>query len=171
MYQTAIIQYLTSMIFRSAAMMIQERVQDSKNNNKNIYTERKAVLSLLKLSSIVGGVSENLYLAMYFYRDGQFLKSLRYLQRAMDRMSQPYVVYQNVITKIYNSAMKELSLSGKLKKAFIDNIHFINQFTYIDEIAIEIGLNKEAFGLFGKLIVPPLVVLHLLFVLNHQKTG
>lgn len=54
-YQTAIIQYLTSMIFRSAAMMIQERVQDSKDNNKNIYTERKAVLSLLKLSSIVGG--------------------------------------------------------------------------------------------------------------------
>lgn len=43
------------MIFRSAAMMIQERVQDSKDNNKNIYTERKAVLSLLKLSSIVGG--------------------------------------------------------------------------------------------------------------------
>lgn len=142
-YQTAIIQYLTSMIFRSAAMMIQERVQDSKKNNKNIYTERKAVLSLLKLSSIVGGVSENLYLAMYFYRDGQFLKSLSYLQRAMDRMSQPYVVYQNVNTKIYTSAMKELSLSGKLKKAFIDNIHFINQFTYIDEIAIEIGLNKD----------------------------
>lgn len=40
------------------------------------------------------------------------------------------------------------------KKAFIDNIHFINQFTYIDEIAIEIGLNKEGFGLFGNINSP-----------------
>lgn len=170
-YQTAVIQYLTPMIFRSSAMRIQERVQHKMRNNKNIYMKRKAVLSLFKLSSTVGGVSDTLYLAMYFYRDSKFLQSLKCLQRAKEGLSRPYVVYHNLNTKIYTSAMKGLSLSSKLRKAFIGDIILHNPFTYINEIVIEKEASKNTSGITGKLIIPPLVVLHMLFVLNHHKLG
>lgn len=84
-YQRAIIQYLTSIIFRSAALMIQERVQHNKRNKKNIYMKRKAVLSLFKFSSIVGGVSDILYLAMYFTKTASFCNRLgAYKERRND---------------------------------------------------------------------------------------
>lgn len=170
-YQMAILQYLTPMIFRSAALMIQEHPLHTMRNNKIIYSERKTVLSFYKLSSIVGGVSDILYIAMYFYRDCQFLQSLRLLERAKERLSQPYIVYHNVNAVMYTSAMKGLSLSGKLKKALIDDIDLNNQFTYVDEIAIEMEASKKSCGNSGRLLVPPLVILHMLFVLNHHNLG
>lgn len=72
---------------------------------------------------------------------------------------------------MYTSAMKGLSLSGKLKKALIDDIDLNNQFTYVDEIAIEMEASKKSCGNSGRLLVPPLVILHMLFVLNHHKLG
>lgn len=167
----ATLGYLTPMIFRSTALMIQEHPLHTIRNNKNIYMERKTVLSFYKLSSIVGGVIDILYIAMYFYRDGQFLQSLRHLGRAKEKLSQPYIVYQYVNLKMYTSAMRGLSLSGKLKKALIGNIDLLNYSTYVDEIIIEKEASKKSCGISGRLLVPPLVILHMLFVLNHHKLG
>lgn len=118
--------------------------------------ERKTVLSFFKLASIVGGVSDILYIAMYFYRDGQFLQSLGRLGRAKEKLSKPYIVYQYVNLKMYTSAMRGLSLSGKLKKALICNIDLLNYFTYVDEIILEKEASKKSCGISGRLVVPPL---------------
>lgn len=57
---------------------------------------------------------------------------------------------------MYTSAMRGLSLSGKLKKALICNIDLLNYFTYVDEIILEKEASKKSCGISGRLIVPPL---------------
>lgn len=72
---------------------------------------------------------------------------------------------------MYTSAMRGVSLSGKLKKALIGNIDLPNHVTFVDEIIIEKEESKKSCRISGRLLVPPLVILHMLFVLNHHKLG
>jgi tetratricopeptide (TPR) repeat protein len=113
-------------------------------------------------------VSDILYLAMYYYRTRRYEHSLRCLQRAQERMSVPYVMYDgNVNVEIYRRAMTAVSLSDKMRKAVVSNIKLDSDYAYIDELLLEQRvsyMNGESI-----LYIPPLVMLHMLSVLNHHR--
>ena len=65
--------------------------------------------------------------------------------------------------------MAGVSLSDRMRKCLIYDIRFCDEYVYIDELVPEHEANK-ADGI-GLLRIPPLVMLHMLFVLNHHRLG
>ena len=127
-------------------------------------------LQMMKLVTKIGFASEILYLAMLYFKDCQYEQSLRCLHRAQDKMSKPFVIYYGQVNEeIYRRAMAGVSLSDRMKKCLICDIRFYNEYVYIDELVPEQEANKSDSS--GYLYIPPLVMLHMLFVLNHHKLG
>ena len=127
-------------------------------------------MNMMKLAVRIGCVSQMVYLAIHYYRKCQYEESLRCLQRAQDKMSKPFVVYYGQVNvEMYKRAMAEVSLSDRMRKCFICDIRFYNEYVYIDELVPEQQANKADGS--GYLYIPPLVMLHMLFVLNHHRLG
>lgn len=151
-YQAAIVQYMTTLIIRYAGM-IQQRKLQKKLCRKHTYLAKKYACSLLKFSSAIGGVPEHLYLAMFYYGNGQYEQSLRCTQRASS----------------YPVEVK--SFSAMLKKCIIYNINLDTRDTFFSELVIEQKANEEISGEFGELFIPFNVMLHMLLTLNYHKFG
>lgn len=148
-YQAAIVQYMSTLIIRYAGMILQRMIQ-KKNCNKHNYMAKKYTCSMLKLSSAIGGVTEHLYLAMFYYGNGQYEKSLRCTQRA-----NPYPV-------------EVKSFSAMMRKCIIYDLIFDRTDTFFSELVIEQMTNE---GLSGKLKIPYDVMLHMMLILNYHKLG
>lgn len=169
-YQEVIIQYMTSLFLRFAGTLIQNRLQN--NCNRHTYRTRKVASSLFKLSSTIGCVSEILYLAMYYYKYYEYEKSLRILHRGKERMCRRYVIYKgDCNVEMYRYALPGWSLKGKMRQAFVDDVFLWDRYTYISELVPEQKMNQKSYGVDSGLCCPPLVMLHLLLVLNHHKLG
>ena len=56
-----------------------------------------------------------------------------------------------------------------MRKCFISKIKFINKYVYIDELVPEQEASYADRE--GTLFIPPLVMLQMLFVLNHHRLG
>ena len=125
---------------------------------------------MMKLAVKIGCVSQILYLAIHYYRNCQYEMSLQCLQRAQDRISKPYVIYRNNANEeVYRRAMAGVSLSDRMRKCFISDIRFYSEYVYINELVPEQQVNKA--DSYGMLTISPLVMLHMLFVLNHHRLG
>lgn len=147
-YQAAIVQYMTSYIIRYAGLILQRMLQ-KKICRKHTYLTKKWACSMFKFSSAIGGVTEHLYLAMYYYGDGQYEQSLRCTQRA-----RPY----SVEVKSFNAMMK---------KCLIYFINLGNEDTFFSELVIEQNANEET----SELVIPFEVMLHMMLILNYHKLG
>ena len=66
-------------------------------------------------------------------------------------------------------AMAGVSLSDRMRKCLICDISLYKENLYIDELVPEKQANKADGS--GFLYIPPLVLLHMLFVLNHNRLG
>ena len=102
---------------------------------------------------------------MYYYRDCRYEQSLRCLQRAEKRMSEPYVIYRSsrLDEEMYRRSMAGLmSLGAKMRKSVMTEIFLQHTNTYITELALEQRYNIFIF---------PFVMLHFLSVLNHHELG
>ncbi|XP_062613907.1 uncharacterized protein LOC134275660 [Saccostrea cucullata] len=168
-YQEATVQIMTSDILRNTAMLKLCNVYQHKNRNKVYYTANY-VSRLLKLSCTLGCVSDILYLAMYYYKTCRFEQSLSCLQKAQDRMTNPCIIYCNhVNVDMYTRCTVGMSLNHKMRIALVVAIVLISEYTYIDELILEQKTSNENGEL--SLFIPPLVMLHMLFTLNHHKLG
>ncbi|XP_062595981.1 uncharacterized protein LOC134257371 [Saccostrea cucullata] len=168
-YQEATLQLMTSKILRSTAMLKLCDVYQLKTRNK-VYYKASNVSRLLKLSCTLGCASDILYLAMYYYKTCRYEESLSCLQKAQNRMTKPYIIYHgHVYLDIYRRCMIEMSLSRKMKIALVTDIVLHSEYTYIDELILEQRTNNENGEL--SLYIPPLVMLHMMFTLNHHRLG
>lgn len=147
-YQAAIVQYMTALIIRYTGMILQRMLQ-KKMCRKHTYLTKKWACSMFKFSSAIGGVAEHLYLAMYYYGNGQYEKSLRCTQRA-----RPY----SVEVKSFNAMMKKC----------IININLGNADTFFRELVLEQKANDE---ISDELFIPFDVMLHMMLILNYHKLG
>ncbi|XP_078337662.1 uncharacterized protein LOC111100817 [Crassostrea virginica] len=167
LFQTVTMQYLLSELLKNFSCLFSSQALTT---NKRWKSSDKKSLNLMKLAVKIGCASQIMYLAIHYYRNRQYEMSLRCLQRAQDKMSKPYVMYgNNVNEEMYRRAMAGVSLSDRMRKCFIGDIRFFSEYVYIDELVPEQEANK-AEG-FGTLLIPPLVMLHMLFVLNHHRLG
>ncbi|XP_061190454.1 uncharacterized protein LOC133198373 [Saccostrea echinata] len=167
-YQAVTLQCMTSGLLRNTALSIQDTTSPTKNRTVYYYTSK--VTAMLKLSSTMGCVSDILYLCIYFYRTRRYEYSLSCLQKAQERMSVPYIVYRgNVNIGMYEHCMACISLDKKIRRALVFDIKLNNKITYIHELVLEqkISNNNGWTGLF----IPPLVMLHMLFILNYHRLG
>ncbi|XP_078337334.1 uncharacterized protein LOC111100821 [Crassostrea virginica] len=167
LFQTVTTQYLLSELLKNFSCLLSS--QTIATNKKWKYLENKS-LRMVKLAVKIGCVSQIMYLAIHYYRNCQYEMSLRCLQRAQDIMSKPYVVCKSQTNEeVYRRAMAGVSLSDRMRKCFIWDIRFYNKYVYIDELVPEQEANKaDSAGIF---VIPPLVMLHMLFVLNHHRLG
>ncbi|XP_062616023.1 uncharacterized protein LOC134277722 [Saccostrea cucullata] len=168
-FQEATVQFITSDILRNTAMLKLCDVYQHKNPNK-VYYKASYVPRMLKLSCTLGCVSDILYLAMYFYRTCRYERSLTCLQKIQDRMSKLYIMYGNHVNKyMYTLCTMGVTLCHKMKIALVNNIVLRSQYTYIDELVLE-QKNSEENGK-DTLFIPPLVMLHMMLILNHHRLG
>ncbi|XP_078319750.1 uncharacterized protein LOC144621065 [Crassostrea virginica] len=167
LFQTVTMQYFLSALLKNFSCLLSS--QAIATNKKWKYSDNKS-LYMMKLAVKIGWVSQIIYLAIHYYRNCQYEESLRCLHRAQDKMSKPYAIYQgNVNVEMYRRAMAGVSLSDRVRKCLICDIKLFNEYVYIDELVPEQEANK-ADGV-GVLCIPPLVMLHMLFVLNHHRLG
>nr|XP_022287139.1 uncharacterized protein LOC111099920 [Crassostrea virginica]XP_022287140.1 uncharacterized protein LOC111099920 [Crassostrea virginica]XP_022287141.1 uncharacterized protein LOC111099920 [Crassostrea virginica]XP_022287142.1 uncharacterized protein LOC111099920 [Crassostrea virginica]XP_022287143.1 uncharacterized protein LOC111099920 [Crassostrea virginica] len=167
LFQRVTTQYSLSELFKNFSCLLSSpRIA----TNKKWKSSDKKSLNMMKLAVKMGCVSQIMYLTIHYYRKCQYKESLRCLQRVQDRMSKPYVIYRNYVNEdMYQRAMAGVSLSDRMRKCFICDILFNNEYVYIDELVPEQEANK-ADGI-GILFIPTLVMLHMLFVLNHHRLG
>ena len=125
---------------------------------------------MMKLAVKIGYVSQIVYLAIHYHRYCQYEMSLQCLRKAQDRMSKPYVVCRkNVNEEMYRCSMAGVTFSYRMRKCLTCDICFYKEYVYIDELVPEQQANKA--DSFDLLSIPPLVMLHILFVLNNHRLG
>jgi hypothetical protein len=125
---------------------------------------------MLNLASKVGTVSHSLYLALYYYRTGRYNETLRVTYLTKQRLSQPYIIYyDNVDRQRYSEAVGSLSLSRKMKIAWVKHVTLHNKVHFIDEIILEQEVSKQ--NGFPSLYISPFVLTEMLLVLSHCRLG
>ncbi|XP_062587369.1 uncharacterized protein LOC134249009 [Saccostrea cucullata] len=167
--QEATVQFMTSEILRNTAMLKLCDVYQHKNRNK-IYYKVSNVSKLLKLSCTLGCVSDILYLAMYFYKTCRYEQSLTCLQKTQDRMTKPYIIYhRHVNVDMFRRYTVGMSLCHRMRNALVISIELHNRYIYIDELILEQKTSNEN-GI-DILFIPPLMMLHMMLILNHHRLG
>lgn len=151
-YQPFIVQSITVLLMRYFGMNLQ-RISEMIMSRKQVYLAKKYACFILKFSSTIGGVSEVLYLAMFYYTNGQYEQSLKCTRRA-----RPYPV----IVKSSNAMMR---------KSSIQDIYLYNAFAIFSELVIEQTANKEIYSESSRLHIPYEVMFHMLLILNYHKLG
>ena len=165
-FQRVTRQYLLSELLRNFSCFLSS--QKHSRNKKIQYFHDKS-LNMMKLAVKIGCVSEIMYLAIHHYRHCHYEQSLECLQRAKTKMSKPYIFMHHFDEEQHRRAMARDRPCDRLRKSLICNITFFSEFAYIDELVPE-QLASSVDG-FGGLHIPPFVMLHMLFVLNHHRLG
>nr|XP_022301464.1 uncharacterized protein LOC111109579 [Crassostrea virginica] len=164
-YQTLIVQYLLCKSLQRLSWFLLGKLTEKMSNRKRAYS-----LKIMRRATKIGCASEVLNLAMLYYRTCHYEQSLQCCRRAKDIMSKPYIMYlERVNEQIYISAMAGLSHSDRMKKSLIWEILLDKQYVFINELVPEqLACEENAQGFIH---IPPLVMLHMLFVLNHHRLG
>ncbi|XP_078337005.1 uncharacterized protein LOC144626588 [Crassostrea virginica] len=169
LFQTVTVQDFLCKLLKNFSWSLSGQITEELSNKKRAYMYDKSV-QMMKRSTNIGCASDILYLAMLYFKNCQYEQSLRCLRRAQDKMSKPYIIYgRSVNEEVYRRAMAGVSLSDRMRKCHICSISLLKIYVYIDEFVPEQLANK-ADGI-GSLLIPPLVMLHMLFVLNHHRLG
>ncbi|XP_048744867.2 uncharacterized protein LOC125657948 [Ostrea edulis] len=167
-YQTLTLQYDTAEILIDTAFMM---VHSTSNQTfKELYKLDRIVCNMLKLASRIGPVSYSLYLALYYYRTGRYNEALRVTCLTKQRLSQPYIMYHGTVDRQrYSEAVGSLSLSRKMKTAWVDNVKLRSEVHYIQELILEQEVSKQNDE--RTLFISPFVLTDMLLVLSHYRLG
>ncbi|XP_048766540.2 uncharacterized protein LOC125673782 [Ostrea edulis] len=167
-YQTLTLQYYTAEVLVRTAFIMVNRT--SCQTCKNVYKLDRIVCNMLKLASGVGLVSHSLHLALYYYRTRRYNEALRLTYLIKQRLLQPYILYcDNVDKKMYREVVGSVSLSRKMKTAWVNHVILKNEIHYIDELILEQEVSKQNDQ--DELFIPPLVLTDMLLVLSHYRLG
>ncbi|XP_056006118.1 uncharacterized protein LOC125657819 [Ostrea edulis] len=167
-YQTLALQFFTAeVLVHTALIMVNSTLYKT---CRNVYKLDKIVCNMLKLASRIGPVSYSLYLALYYYRTGRYNEVLRVTYLAKQRLSQPYIMYSgDVDRQRYSEAVGSLSLSQKMKTAWVDNVKLKYEVHYIDEFILEQEMSYQNDE--PALYISPFVLTDMLLVLSHYRLG
>ena len=168
-YQKITVQLLLSKLYINYCFM---PIPHKAISNKTWNHLNRKPLNLMKEALRIGCVSDIIYLALYYYKNRQYDELLRYLKLAQKGLCRPYVVhyrFRDTDEEKYTRAMAGMSLSDRIKKCCICDLLLHNEHVYIDELVPELIANKADGN--ACLCIPPLVMLHMLFVLNHHRLG
>ena len=169
LFQAVTAQYLLSQLIQNFSWLLSSQIKNALSNKKRYFNCDNS-LKTMKLASTVGCASEILSLAMLYYKIFQYEQSLRYLQQAQENMSNSYDINKYCIREeVYKGCMEGVPLIDRMKKCLISDIQMHNEYVYIDELIPEQKADK-IYGA-GVLFIPPFVMLHMLFVLNHHRLG
>lgn len=155
--QSLTLQYATAKCLVYTAFTLAN--QSAFNTNKSLYRRDRKIINMLKLASRIGPVSQLLYLGIYYYSTGRYRKALTITELCHQRLSKPNVTF-NVIDKSGHL----LSLSDKMNKSWMDCILFLGTIAFLKEMLLESLICKQT-----SLFIPPIVMLHMLFVLSNHK--
>lgn len=160
--QSLTLQYATAKCLVNTAFTLAN--QSAFNTNKSLYRRDRKIINMLKLASRIGPVSQLLYLGIYYYSTGRYRKALTITKLCHQRLSKPYVTF-NVIDKSgHFESVSLLSWSDKMNKSWMDCILFLGTMAFLKEMLLESRICKQT-----SLFIPPIVMLHMLFVLSNHK--
>lgn len=140
------------------------------SKNKQVYEKHlKVGARLLKFTLKFGCATDQLYLALYRYLNGDFNNSLNILDETRKRLLQDYVFYDNHLQnpEAYEREMQGKTLPDKIKNSLASDI-FIRNHTKFLELNIEIDLLKKSTPR-KSLVISPFVFLEFLTFLCHYR--
>lgn len=163
-----VIQQSTVSIFQQIAFHLKalQYCKESRSlrlsNNKYFYANDKLSRCLLKLSIKFGSISDMLFIAMYYYREQNYVKATSVVQQVKIMLTQPDV-------DIW-SCLNIDSLSAGILKYFVFGVPLNNTVVYIDELVAEQKLMLKGGVLYINL--HPLVLINMLEFLcyRHENT-
>ena len=171
-FQKVMVQKCFSSALRNFSwLMLSQNMTALHVSNKRRAYINKIAHNMIKLASRLGFASDFVHLAIYYYNQCQYKKSLKCLQIAKKRGLAPYAIYDREFSdELYSSATAGMSLGDKMRKVVIVDIYLHSFCYYFEELFLEQYSNFQD-GMHGVLCVPFFVMLHMLFVLNHHKLG
>jgi hypothetical protein len=136
---------------------------------KQWYKLDRIVCNMLKLASRVGTVSHSMYLALYYYRTGRYTEALQITYFTKQRLSQPYILYNDADRRRYSEAVGRMSLSKKMNAAWLSHMILRCEVHYIEELILEqvVGRQNGIPALLGS----PFLISDMLLVLSHHRLG
>lgn len=140
------------------------------SKNKQVYEKHlKVGVRLLKFTLKFGCATDQLYLALYRYLNGDFNNSLNMLDETRKRLFQDCVFYYNHLQnpEAYGREMQGKTLPDKIKNSMASDI-FIRNHTNFLELNIEIDLLKKSTPR-KSLVISPFVFLEFLIFLCHYR--
>lgn len=140
------------------------------SKNKQVYEKHlKVGVRLLKFTLKFGCATDQLYLALYRYLNGDFNNSLNMLDETRKRLFQDCVFYYNHLQnpEAYGREMQGKTLPDKIKNSMASDI-FIRNHTKFLELNIEIDLLKKSTPR-KSLVISPFVFLEFLIFLCHYR--
>ncbi|XP_062591222.1 uncharacterized protein LOC134252735 [Saccostrea cucullata] len=141
--------------------------------NKQMYNLGKMLCNMLKLSAGIGTISHSLYLAFYYYRTGRYNKALGVSNLMKRRLSEHFILYyaKPVDRNRYSEEISNLSLSRKMKAAWVVDINFYFGIQYIEELILEQEENKLKSPHSEAILYPVFVLVEMLSVLSNYRLG
>ncbi|XP_062582351.1 uncharacterized protein LOC134244092 [Saccostrea cucullata] len=167
-YQLLTLQYCTAESLVHLAFIMTNSA--SCYTHKNIYYIDTIICGMLKMAAILGPVSDLLYLALYYYRTERYDKTLHITCITKERLSQTCIMYNETVDRQkYNEAVGNLSLSRRMKIAWVNDVRLLKTIPFLEELCIEQFVSQHN----GEtlLIVSPFVVVEMLSVLSHHRLG
>lgn len=123
--QQLTLQYAECSIFQNMAFLLSNSSRINISGNKCWYKVDKTIINMLTYSSKIGHVSDLLYLAVYFYKTGRYLKALHIAQICHYRFSQPIIMFEDYVDREeYTECVSAHSLGTRMKKAWTNFIIF-----------------------------------------------
>ena len=140
LFQKITKQSLLSKLYRNFCFM---PTPNKAISDKTCYHLNMKRLNAMKLAVKIGCVSEIVYLALYYYKNCQYVELLKCLQKAKRRLSRPYVVhYIHADEDKYKRSMKDMSLCDRMNKCCICDIILCDKYLYTDALVPEQIANK-----------------------------
>lgn len=139
-------------------------------NNKQIYKKHKKVgIKLLNLTSKYGPVSDPLYLALFWYIDGNYSHLLYILEKTSRRLCEDHVFFwdDDDVEQYYTSKMKGKRMSVKIKEDMAFWIYIYSNSSF-SELNIEISLLRKPENP-ACLAISPFVFTEFLMFLCHPR--
>lgn len=168
--QQLTLQYAECSIFQNMAFLLSNSSRINISGNKCWYKVDKTIINMLTYSSKIGHVSDLLYLAVYFYKTGRYLKALHIAQICHYRFSQPIIMFEDDVDREeYTECVSAHSLGTRMKKAWTNFIIFdqhINE--YLPELLLE---HRHCQEKKDNIYIPPLVFLHMIIILCNFRVG
>ncbi|XP_062582344.1 uncharacterized protein LOC134244087 [Saccostrea cucullata] len=167
-HQLLTLQYCTAETLVSLAFIMTNSSSCCKH--KKIYNLGTKICGMLKMAARLSPVSYFLYLALFYYRTGRYDKTVRINYITKQRLSQNlFLLKYTVDGQRYNEALSNLSLSRRMRIAWVDNVSLSVNIPYIEELCLEQNVSKKH----GKtiLFLSPFVIVEMLSVLSHYRMG
>lgn len=139
-------------------------------NNKQIYKNHKKVgISLLTLTSKYGPASDPLYLALFWYIDGNYSHSIYILEKIRRRLHQDHVFFwdDDYVEQSYTRKMQGKPMSVKIKEGMAFWIYIYSNSSF-SELNIEISLLRKPENP-ACLAISPFVFTEFLMFLCHHR--